>query len=164
MVPPPADATVGNNASGPMPDAYETKKDSESDERAKEYEKKLALYSQAGLGVNYAKTYLINNLFYNRKMEFSGRLRFDICPGSTIGIEVVEDPFSELKSNVLYGLVEGVTIQFGVGDGNPSALTSFRLSSLRTEKEQGLFSVGQHPMYVSKNSFIGAPLSQEVAS
>ena len=160
MLPPTPDAKQGNNAGGAVADQYETKGDPKTGEQWSNLE--LA-YTEAGLGRNYALAYLANEIFYNRKMRFMGRARFDICPGSTIGIEVVEDPFSGVSPQVLYGFVEYVKINVGIGDGNPNASTAFGLSSVRTSKEHGAYTVDSHPMYDpgAKGAFRGAPLTEK---
>jgi hypothetical protein len=163
MMPPPASSKKGNNAAGPMPDSHNPEKVEEED--SEKQQKMEEQYLLAGLGKNYAGAYLSNNLFRNRTMIFAGRLRFDICAGSTIGIRLVEDPFISEAPGVLYGLVESVKIDVGIGNGSPRAMTTFTLSSVRTKKEHETLTVRGDllPMY-SSPPFIGAPLTEEAAS
>jgi hypothetical protein len=163
MMPPQADATKGNNAAGPLPDSNNPEEVTPppGDKKQQWLEEQ---YMLANLGRNYAGAYLANNLLRNRSMTFSGRLRFDICAGSTIGIRLVEDPFIPYAPGVLYGLVESVKIDVGIGNGNPRATTTFLLSSVRTQDEHKTLTVkgDKHPMY-SSSPFIGAPLTEEAS-
>jgi len=165
MMPPPADSVSGNNAARKLPDAYDP--EAVAEKQAEQLQKQQHMeeaYLLANLGSNYAGAYLANNLFRNRTMIFTGRLRFDICAGSTIGIRLVEDMFASKPASVLYGLVESVKIDVGIGNGSPRATTTFVLSSVRTQKEHDTLTVKQnkHPMFESP-PFVGAPLTQEAA-
>jgi hypothetical protein len=167
MMPPPADAVSGNNASRPLPDSHNPKEvpPPPTSDQIKKQQHLEEEYLLAKLGSNYAGAYLANNLFRNRTMTFTGRLRFDICAGSTIGIRLVEDMFTSKSAGVLYGLVESVKIDVGVGNGSPRATTTFVLSSVRTQEEHNTLTVQKdmHPMFISP-PFIGAPLTEEAAS
>ena len=165
MLPPSPTAVDGNNAGEALNDMWSPKIIGREEAEDQQWSKQELAYTEARLGANYAKAYLANELFFNRKMRFMGKARFDICPGSTIGVEVVEDPFSNVKPQVLYGFVEYVKINVGVGDGNPNASTTFGLSSVRTQKEHATYTIEGHPMYVPPNNppggFVGAPLTKE---
>jgi len=160
MMPPEAGSVVGTNSAGQLPDAHNPKPVAPTKDQIKKQQDMEEKYTLAGLGTNYAGAYLANNLFRNRSMVFTGRLRFDICAGSTIGIRLVEDPFIARPAGVLYGLVESVKIDVGIGNGSPRATTSFTLSSVRTEHEHKNLTVlgDRHPMYNSP-PFVGAPLT-----
>jgi len=161
MFPPSPDGKSGNNAGEALPDSWKSKPSAPPKTPDQQWSQLELKYTEANMGRYYAKATLANEIFYNRKMQFMGKARFDICPGSTIGVEVVEDPFSNVSPQVLYGLVESVRISVGIGDGNPNATTMFVLSSVRTANEQDAYTVDEHPMYLTGSRFIGAPLTQE---
>jgi hypothetical protein len=165
MLPPSPSAKDGNNAGEELNDMWSPKLAGREKPEDQQWSKQELAYTEARLGSNYAKACLVNELFYNRKMRFMGKARFDICPGSTIGVEVVEDPFSNVKPQVLYGFVEYVKINVGLGNGNPNASTVFGLSSVRTKPEHEQYTVNSHPMYLASGNpavgFKGAPLTEE---
>lgn len=86
--------------------------------------------------------------------ELSGKLRFDIAPGSIVKIN---PPVSEIgKSNTsMYGAV--VQVSFVINAEQHTAGTSFALSHVRTEKENNI----NEP--VSKKHYVGtrAPVYKE---
>lgn len=89
----------------------------------------------------------------------SGKLRFDIAPGSSILIAGSAERFlageDALAQNVI-GTVRRVSI--GINAENGQAGTSFLVGHVRTEKENEneRFSVENHPLYT--DTFVGAPL------
>jgi hypothetical protein len=93
----------------------------------------------------------------------SGKLRFDIAPGSTIKIEGTKDRFiaeDSLRPDMV-GEVHRVTCSLDAEGGD--AKTSFQLAHLRTvtENEEETTSVDVHPLY--EEVFPGSPLSEELS-
>jgi hypothetical protein len=90
--------------------------------------------------------------------ELSGKLRFDIAPGSTICIEPPDlKTGSETK---MYGLVTHVS--FVINAEQHTAGTSFTLTNLRNSVEQDteLFTSDKPPLY--QKGWAGGPLVKEI--
>jgi len=89
-----------------------------------------------------------------------GKLRFDICPGTTIRIES-EDEFKsegvDTLAIAMIGLVTRVTVYINAEQA--MATTTFELMNLRTvtENESDRFSMTSHPFF-NDTYFKGAPL------
>jgi hypothetical protein len=89
-----------------------------------------------------------------------GKLRFDICPGTTLLVkskgELKSEGVDELASD-LYGLVSRVTVT--INSEQASAATTLELTNIRTdvENQQDRFSLASHPFF-DDNFFETAPL------
>jgi len=92
--------------------------------------------------------YVIENLA-GRYTEISGRLRFDICPGSTVKVEAGSDPFvaNDQLQETYYAQVMGVTT--AINSEQQRAGTTFSLAFVRTEEENETdeFTVSSPPLY-----------------
>jgi len=108
----------------------------------------------------YARCVFIQNSLRGRVGTISGKLRFDIGPGSHLKILGSPEKFigaeDELGSNI-YGQVTRVTCEIDAEGRRAS--TSFVLSHVRTEAENGAerTSIDHHPFY-GNNVMTGAPL------
>lgn len=109
--------------------------------------KNETLYFSRGLGDNYAKTILYDQLFSHRRMGISGRVRFDIAPGSLLKIITAGERFTGEQSE-LWGHVAGVIIEIKMTDGaHGHACTKFALTNIRTKAEHAAFTLAQHPVF-----------------
>lgn len=96
-----------------------------------------------------------------RQLELSGKARFDLCPGSTVSIEVAGDRF--IEDNVLTKTLVGdvARITYTIDSETPRISTDFHLAHLRTVDENKIpsYSVPRHPFW--KNPWPGAGLLPE---
>jgi len=107
---------------------------------------------------DYAHAVYIHHALRGRMGRLSGKLRFDIAPGSTVKIEGTSEQFlveDDLAQNMVADVVR-VTI--GINAEQAKAGTAFQFANVRTEEENesDLTSVDIHPLYTTK--FMGAPL------
>jgi len=108
----------------------------------------------------YAQMIYAANALQGREGTLTGKLRFDIAPGSTVVIRADAATKSagidDLATDI-YGFVNRVTVTINAQDA--SATTSFNLANLRTAEENDLsrFSMDSHPFYGVKY-FNYAPL------
>lgn len=111
--------------------------------------------------VQFAKQIYVANALRDRVGRLTGKLRFDICPGSTIIVEA--NDLSPSESGVdalptkLVGFVSRVVST--INAENASASTTFELTHLRTQKEDLVgerFSLATPPFF--EEGFYGAPL------
>lgn len=131
---------------------------------AYDYQERFNNYLTSEMGDRVAQTRLFNSLLEHRTGWIKGRFRLDICPGSTIRVQVIDDKFSKFNTNPqhVYGLVQGVEIEMSAGDAGSTgrASTKFTLGFVRTAKEHedydGLITAEKHPVFDSK--FVGAKL------
>ncbi len=98
------------------------------------------------LGDLYAKWYYWTHQFLARTGNISGKLRFDIAPGSIVRIEdldgkLYEDP---AEFGYLYALV--TSVQVTVDAVHAQASTAFTISHIRRESEKK-HGTERHPLY-----------------
>lgn len=105
------------------------------------------------VGCKFAHALWTNEVFKHRTTAIKGRLRFDICPGSTIALKGVGEKLPQFDTESLFGLVSGVDIT--VDAATPQASTQIILSHIRTDKEQDRLPK-KHPLF--DESWIGSPL------
>lgn len=108
----------------------------------------------------YAQMVYAANALAGREGTITGKLRFDIAPGTTIKIQANKAAITQGVDDFaaeLYGFVNRVTVTINAQDS--SATTTFNLANLRTADENKLdrFSMTQHPFYGFKY-FNYAPL------
>ena len=119
------------------------------------------------LANNYAKAVLQEMNLANRVGGLGGRFRLDICPGSTIRFEVIDDKFADpaAEPQYMFALVDSVTIMLESGGSGPlgSAITSFGLKYIRTaeEHDKTYLTSDSHPLWGKPNAFIGTRLWKE---
>lgn len=125
-------------------------------------DKAAAFRSTTDLFNAYAQSLYAIEVLRGRSGQVSGRLRFDIAPGSMVRVKSTGEPFvvaDELRDTVI-GAVTGVAI--GINAESAAAGTSFRVEYCRTEdenKEDGT-SMAKHPLY--QDVFKGAPLIESL--
>jgi len=108
----------------------------------------------------YAQMIYAANALQGREGTLTGKLRFDIAPGSTVVIRADAATKSEGIDDLatdIYGFVNRVTVTINAQDA--SATTAFNLTNLRTAEENDLsrFAMDSHPFYGVKY-FNYAPL------
>lgn len=107
-----------------------------------------------------AQTIYIDNMLRGRSAMISGKLRFDIAPGSIVRIEAKPELFDEGVDELavpMYGQVNRVTIN--INAEAKSGGTTFNFTHVRTETENGRdrTSTDRHPLF-GTDIFVGAPL------
>jgi len=123
----------------------------------------LALRNMAKvLWDEFAKAVYLYEVFKTRRGTVTGRIRFDIAPGSSIGLITTEEKFVGAGGGeqILYGIVTGVTVM--IDSEAVQGYTSFEISYLRDEIENAdpNLSTDVHPIW--STPFAGAPLVQEL--
>lgn len=98
------------------------------------------------LGDAYAKWRYWNDTLLSRTGQITGKLRFDIAPGTIVRIEDIDGKLYDdpAEFGYLYAQVTGV--QFAVDAQNKQAATTFTLSHIRRESERKMGTNG-HPLY-----------------
>jgi hypothetical protein len=107
----------------------------------------------------YAKYMYATEVLRGRFGTVSGKLRFDIAPGSTVLIGGSAERFLEGADALAQNLVGTVMrVSIGLNAEAGQAGTSFAFTHLRTEdqNEDDKYSVDGHPLY--DDAFAGAPL------
>jgi hypothetical protein len=114
----------------------------------------------------YAQMLYASNALRGRTGSVTGKLRFDICPGTTIKLRGKSslglEPGVDTLATDLLALVAGVTVAINI-DGSAAA-TTFELTNIRTEaeNESPRFSMISHPFF-DTNWFKGGPLVPELS-
>lgn len=109
---------------------------------------------------SFAHSVYGNEVLKYRNGQLSGRLRFDISPGTIVKVtssQVVNGPIPvDELNNTIFAHVDSVATYVDAVSGQAS--TSFGLSSVRYEyeNEDGKLTVGTNPLYA--NSFSGSPI------
>lgn len=105
-----------------------------------------------------AHDYYVQETLRGRTGALTGRLRFDIAPGSTVKIESA--PLSHIKDDQLttYWFGEVIRVTITISCERRLAETTLQLANLRTqeENESDAFSASRHPLY--SEVWSGAPL------
>jgi hypothetical protein len=147
---------------GIIPDAVNPDANAEAPDY--DYQKQFNNYLTSDLGDRVAQTMLFNLMLASRRGWVSGRFRLDVCPGSTVKMQVIDDKFSKFNDDpkYVYGLVNSVDIEMSAGGAGSTghAATRFNLEYLRTAQEHegfgGYLTSEEHPVYETK--FVGAKL------
>lgn len=107
---------------------------------------------------NYAEHWYKTEILNQRRGELSGKLRFDIAPGSIVKIETPAEKI-DLEPEEKYGVV--VQVSFIIDAQKNQAGTSFALSNLRTTTENAnpLLTAEKPPLY--EEAWRGGPLVKE---
>lgn len=115
--------------------------------------------------VRYAHLHYVNNMLRGRSGSLSGKLRFDIAPGSIVRIKQQSEKFlggeDDLAITVI-GCVSRTTIT--INAEAPAAATTIQLSALRREdpeNKENRTSVAKHPLFgdsIHGDKKHGAPL------
>ncbi len=119
----------------------------------------------SGLFNRYAEHWYKTELLQQRYGEMSGKLRFDIAPGSVVKIKAPRKNMPKLPDNVdLIATV--VQVSFVINAEQANAGTSFSLAHIRTDKENdntkigGSSDGGETPLY--SQGWPGGPLAKEL--
>lgn len=106
----------------------------------------------------FAHHWYKTEVLYQRHGELSGKLRFDIAPGTIVKINT---PPYDMDSQAYDSLFATATqVAFVINAEKATAGTSFVLSHIRTETEnnnQSLFTFSRPPLY--KTGWLGGPLA-----
>ncbi len=100
------------------------------------------------IGRRFAQVQYLKLVFAARNGVLTGRLRFDVAPGSSIAVEVVGGKIPFYRDSTLYATVRGV--QCMLDTTNSTASTTFSISGIRNNAEQNVLrglAVDSHPMY-----------------
>lgn len=151
----PLPPTANENASTTPPS---TTKGEENEQDVKKEEQATAAVLE-----RFAQGIFLQHALYGRRGSLSGRLRFDIAPGSHVRLEVSPEQFAgqdapDALAASLYGQVERVTIDIDIE--NRSAATNMLLTHIRTEEENKTDTAAAqaHPLYEASSMVLGAPL------
>lgn len=110
-----------------------------------------------GAGKRFAEHFYKTEFLSQRYGELSGKLRFDIAPGSIVKIEL---PQSEIQSDG--AIIAAVTqVSYAINAERALAGTSFALSYTRTEEEDKdttYISQEYPPLYNAESKWPGGPL------
>lgn len=112
----------------------------------------------SGICERFARHWYKSEVLAQRYGELSGKLRFDISPGTTVKIEM---PINEIGNDgSMIGYVTQVS--FGINAERASAGTSFALAFLRTEDEDkaGNYTDSFPPLYKESAVWGGGPLRE----
>lgn len=108
----------------------------------------------------YARGLYIQEILRGRSARLSGRLRFDIAPGSIIKIEVPEESFvrQRMGTKQTFAYAQVIGVSYSISSEQQRAGTAYQLAFLRDEAENidDSYSVAGHPLW--KNNWSGAPL------
>jgi hypothetical protein len=120
--------------------------------------------SVSGLMTQYAHALFTQNTLRGRSAIISGKLRFDIAPGSHVKIKGSPEKFLKATDQLaadVYGTVQRVTI--GIDAESKTAMTSFVILYNRNdaENEAERTSIADHPLF-GDDVFQGAPLREEL--
>lgn len=148
-----ANQQITNTATTP------TEEDTKPDSEGQAETKSARTIEAARFADRYAHAMYVNEVLRGKNGSISGKLRFDIAPGSTIRIEGKRESFIGSEDQLgedLYGMVTKVSI--GLNAENAKAGTGFIISSVRDEadKDNPRFTTEKHPLY--GKAFKGAPI------
>lgn len=112
------------------------------------------------LWCDYARSLYIQEILRNRTGRLSGKLRFDIAPGSIIKIEEPEEPFvlETLGDKPSYVFAQALRVSCVLDAERMKAGTAIQFAFTRDEEENvdDSFSLDRHPLW--QNNWYGAPL------
>jgi hypothetical protein len=104
---------------------------------------------QQTLAERFARFFYVNEVFNNRSCDVSGKLRFDVCPGTTLKVQAIALDTSTSGVDRFYGQV--IRVSYTIDATQGTASTVFTLSNLRTESEVAdkVFSIEKPPLYAT---------------
>ena len=125
-----------------------------------ENEATAKLWAKQKLGDAVASTVLHDTVFGHRSLQFEGRFRTDIAPGSLLYLQTPKERLSAEPGDAFYGHAIAVTLEAGYGQGerHGRAATTISLSGVRTPAEHigVLKNAPVHPLYLQP--FLGCSL------
>lgn len=107
----------------------------------------------------YAKYVYATESLRGRFGTISGKLRFDIAPGSSVSLAGSAEQFMQQGDALAQNMIGSVMrVSIGINAESSQAGTTFALTNIRTEKENedDKFSMDTHPLYDA--AFTGAPM------
>lgn len=111
----------------------------------------------------YAQVMYMNAQLEGRMATLSGRLRFDISPGSTVRINGSKDAFIGSDDDINTDYVGTVArMSIGINAQTAACGTGLQLAHIRTiaENEDDKYSVAAHPLYGPDSIYKGSPLTE----
>lgn len=129
-----------NNTMADVDDETNDDEAAESEETTKDNEETKTL------GDLYAKWWYWAHQFLSRTGELTGKLRFDIAPGSIVRIEDVDGKLYAEDAEVSYLYAMVTSVRFNVDATNAHASTSFTFSHVRRHSERD-YGTTKHPLY-----------------
>lgn len=109
-----------------------------------------------GLAKLAARAILYAKAYESRTLYVTGKLRFDVAPGSLVSIQIIGDRFGIGYSGTLYGHVAEAEIQV-TGE---SAATRLTITALRFPDEHAKLNTDGHPLF-DAGAITGFPLIEE---
>jgi hypothetical protein len=122
------------------------------------------------LWCDYARALYIQEILRGRNGRLSGRLRFDIAPGSIIRIETPEEPFileqmadpeGQPTRSYIYAQALRVSCVINVESQRAGTAIQFGFTRDEDENEDPSYSLDRHPIWAC--NWYGAPLVNENA-
>lgn len=150
--------TTGVSAKPPGDTAYPRFGPSSPPPQNLEAEPALGEINNSGAMKRFAEHWYKTEVLYQRHGEMSGKLRFDIAPGSIIKIETPPYDLDSEEFDILFATVTHVS--YVINGEKATAGTSFMLAHIRTEKENNMtekFTADKPPLYNEK--WKGGPLA-----
>lgn len=106
-----------------------------------------------------AKHWFQTEYLQQRFGELSGKLRFDIAPGSTIRIETPPRDVSVYEDTNHYMYANVVQVSYVINAERSTAGTAFTLSNIRTEAENEDDTITSTEPPLFNNTWLGGPLA-----
>ena len=121
-------------------------------------------YITSDIGDRYAQSRMQDQLLAHRAGHITGRFRLDVCPGSIVKVQVIEDVSRPTGTpQAIVGMVSRVDLAMAAGGAGSvgSASTKLTLSHVRSDEEQknSYLVADEHPIF--KERFVGAKLWTE---
>lgn len=135
-----AAANLTTKASAAMPNAQNRKKGTPPNPAA------ILRMTNDGIGHTMAKALLLLEQYKMRVGSVTGKVRFDIAPGSFVKIEGTGLPTVGFSPNMIADVTQ---VDLAFSALGPYATTTFTFSHLRTEDELDA-GLDKHPMYAEK--------------
>jgi hypothetical protein len=121
------------------------------------------------LATNYCRALYLQEVLRHRQVRLTGRVRFDVAPGSSLAIEVVNEPFVNALAAQVTGKPAGPSYLYGtvlrvsthLNAETQQAATNFQLGFVRdgAENADDSTSTNAHPVW--RLPWTGAPLCAE---
>ena len=112
------------------------------------------------LWCQYARGLYIQEVLRGRSGRISGRLRFDIAPGSIVKVEEPDEPFvlQRLQRSQSFVYAQVVRTSIMINSEAQKAGTAFQLAFIKdaAENTDAAYSIDTHPIW--KHDWVGAPL------
>jgi hypothetical protein len=131
----------------------------------KEPPPKCKIEQQKAVWCDYARALYIQEILRGRTGRLSGRLRFDIAPGSIIRIEEPEEQFvlslAKATRSYIYAQVVRVSCVMNSESRKAGTAIQFAFSRDEAENQDPSYSLDRHPLWM--NNWYGAPLVNDPA-